>query len=97
MGTVLAHPKPESYVNEWVAIRFDPSEGAGPVKLMLKGTPFSIFSGAIQGSKSYLIASDGASFWTINAGEWVVKSPHDKVWFMGESEFESQFNWRPES
>lgn len=97
MGTVLAHPRPQSYCTEWSAAKFVAAEGVNVIKLLLKGTPWSIFSGTLQGDESYIVATDGHNqFWRINPGDWVIRSPHDKVWFMSHGEFESQFTWVPE-
>lgn len=98
MGTVQAHPKPDSYCNEWVALKYDAVEGILPAKKLLKGTPWSLY--LVVGDSNadpYLVLNNGHEVWAVHHGEWIVKSPHDKIWTMGQVEFESQFTWRPES
>lgn len=98
MGTVQVTPKGNSYVQEWVAIQFIHTDGVGPVRKVLKGSPWELFEAVIDGTEaSFLLASKGNQAWRINHGDWVVRSPHDKVWFMGHSEFLSQFYVDPES
>lgn len=92
MGTVQVTPKKGSYVEEWVALQFDPDEGIVPLKKLLKGTSWNIIEAALMGNfDAFVVLAHGTEFWRVNAGDWIVRSPYDKVWFMGESEFASQF------
>lgn len=101
MGTLQAIPKPESYVLEWEAVQLD---GGGTslmtVRRLLKNTPWLVrFNLVVTENKvEYnFIAVHGAGGleeWNLSTRDWIVKSPHGKVWFMGDSEFRSQFTVR---
>lgn len=95
---VLAIPQSDSYVLEWQAHRFDASEGLAPVKRLMSKSPWAI---------RLLIDDDGAHVvsvivhpsgeiesWKTDHGDWIVRSPHGKFWFMSHEEFTSQFVWR---
>lgn len=98
MGTIQCHPKPDSYVVEWVALQFNPVEGILPLKIVLKDTPWSILEATLLGSsEAFVIVAQGAKFWRVNSSDWVVKSPYGNVYFMSQAEFESNFTWRPEA
>lgn len=91
MGTVQVTPKVGSYVDEWVGVIFNRFDGIPPVKKLLKGTGWVILEAVLSDAEAFLIVVKGTESWRVNAGDWVVKSPHDKVWFMSDFEFKSQF------
>lgn len=98
MGTIQVEPKAGAYVDQWVAVQFLAEEGILPVKKLLKGSPWSILEAALLGStEAFVVLIRGTEVWRVNHGDWVVKTPHDKVWFMGEAEFASQFHLWSES
>lgn len=97
MGSVQVTPKSNSYVEEWVAVQFWSKDGILPVKKLLKNTEWSIFEARLEGPSSQIVAARGSEFWRIHEGDWVVRSPHDKLWFMDNSEFTSQFFAEAES
>jgi hypothetical protein len=96
MGTVQCQPKPWSYTIEWVALQFDPSEGIVSMKKLLRGTDWSIAEATINGAESQVVCAKGGELWRLNPGDWVIRTPYDKVWFMGDTEFQTNFDWRPE-
>jgi hypothetical protein len=98
MGTIRAIPKPQSYVTEWEAIQITGStDDLVILRRLVKNTPWLL--------QIVLLANDAMTFmftrthsagmeqWTVGLGDWVVKSPHDKFWFMSESEFQGEFTW----
>ena len=98
MGSVLAHPRPDSYCIEWVALHYDAAEGIVPAKKLLKGTPWSLYLVVGDGNADpYIVIQNGHETWAVHHGDWIVRSPHDRVWVMSHGEFESQFTWRAES
>lgn len=98
MGIVQVTPKPESYCTEWTALKFNAVEGMAAAKKLLKGSPWSLYIVVGDTVDPYLVFQDGHSGpQTVHHGEWIVKSPHGKFWFMPEEEFLSQFEYEPES
>lgn len=98
MGTaVLAIPKPDSYVNEWAAVQNDGAEAFAPIRRLVKGSRWQVQIDLSDDGVRYVFTSTahGLEQWTLEAYEWVVKSPHGKFWFMGVEEFQSQFTVSP--
>jgi hypothetical protein len=89
---VLVEPKPDSYVTEWEAVQFDPT-GYNRVKGILRNSPWLVQL-RIDGPEVVVtrINTGTAETWTIKLGDWVVRSPHGRYWFMSNDEFVSQFN-----
>lgn len=95
---VLAIPNSESYVLEWQAHRFDAAEGMAPVKRLMSKSPWAIRL-LIDDDGIHIIsvlvhASGEIESWQTSHGDWIVRSPHNKFWFMSNDEFRSQFTWR---
>jgi hypothetical protein len=90
---VLVEPKPGSYVTEWEAVQVDVSDFAG-IKRIMRGSPWLV---------QIVLDDDGAHVlctqiqngqiekWVSRSGDWIVRSPHGKYWFMGDIEFRDQF------
>jgi len=93
---VLIEPKEGSYVIEWEALRFD-GANFSEVRKILKGSDWVAQMMLLDvGSEvviSQMIAGQMVQ-WSVKPGEWIVKSPHGRFWFMGEAEFHSQFHLR---
>lgn len=96
-STLLAIPKPESYVTEWSAVQNDGPESFGAMRKLVRHTPWVVQMVLDDDGVTYLFTQTtptGLVQWPVKIGEWLVKSPHDKFWFMSESEFRSQFDLR---
>lgn len=100
MGTVQALPKPDSYVIEWEAIQIKGAEDYVPLRRLMKNSPWAVQIVLEEGDAvAFLFTTmhpTGVEQWNMGASEWVVKSPHNRWWFMSDSEFQSQFTWRTE-
>jgi len=94
---VLAIPKPDSYVSEWSALRWQAVEGLQPVKRFLRYSGW-VTQLVITDVSVTVVATcvhhNEIEQWTVADGDWIVKSPFGKVWFMGDTEFKSQFTWQ---
>lgn len=97
MGIVQAFPKPDSYCTEWIALKFNAAEGVFPVKKMMKGSPWSIHIVLGDTADPYIVATSTYETVVVHHGEWLVRSPHGKFWFLSDDEFQRQFTYEPES
>lgn len=96
MGSVKVEPKSDSYVIEWEAVR---SEGAGSFasfRRLVKNTSWTVQMVLERDDITLYVFTTmhptGIEQWNVWPGEWVVKSPNGRFWFMSESEFQSQFD-----
>lgn len=97
MSTSFAvEPLPGSYVDEWVAVCYEGPSEFGAVKRLLKGTSWVTQLDLDNGSAVITrVHQYGVDQWTMNAGDYLVKSPHDKVWVMGPVEYRANFREAP--
>jgi len=88
---VLVEPKPGSYVTEWEAVQFDPN-AYGRIKILMRNSPWTVQL-LVDGPTVVLMQIHNGTIerWELNLGDWVVKSPHGRYWFMPDSEFRDQF------
>ncbi len=88
---VLVEPKPDSYVTEWEAVQFDPT-GFGRIKRLMRNSPWTVQL-LVDGPTVVLMQIHNGTVerWELNLGDWAVRSPHGKYWFMSNDEFVSQF------
>lgn len=90
---VLVEPKPGSYVTEWEAVQFDPN-AFGKIKVLMRNSPWSVqllVEGDIVAIVIMQIHNGTVERWDLKLGDWIVKSPHGRYWFMSHDEFQSQF------
>lgn len=95
MSGILAVPKEGSYVNEWTAVQL---QGAltdhSALRRLFHNTMWNVRMGVeIDHVKFTFTLSHGNHLeqWDMSDGDWVVKSPHGKFWFMDNSEFRDNF------
>lgn len=90
--SVLVEPKLGSYVTEWEAVQFDGTNFSA-VKVLLKHSPWTVyFDLSDTNVVCTQVVQGSVQQWRTAVGEWIVRSPHGRFWFMGEEEFASQFN-----
>lgn len=101
MSTMEAIPKVGSYVLDWEAVQLDSGgNDVLAVRRLLKNTPWIVQLNLLvrENKVKYNFVAvhggGGIEQWELETGDWVVKSPHGKVWFMGDEEFRSQFTVR---
>lgn len=104
MGLVQASPKDGAYVTEWVALRFDGANFGLAKRLMANSQCVAriVLDGAAEGPSSAWIAvtqvhGNGVQTFEVKQGDWIIRSPHGRFWFMDDSEYTSQFEWTPEA
>ena len=85
-------PRPESYVLEWEAVQVCGAECFPTVRKLLRGSPWvaqlDLAEGDVVCSQ---VTPVGIVQEKLAMGDWLVKSPHGRFWFMSEPEFTSQF------
>lgn len=95
MVTVRANPKEDSYVIEWAAIQIKGAEDHLSIKRLCRNTPWAVQIVLEENDEVTFLFTQVQSGiieqWPVKVGDWVVKSPHGKFWFMDNSEFLSQF------
>jgi len=89
----LVQPREHSYVLEWESVQFD-GTNLGTIRKFLWGTGWMVQmdltdNGAVIVSTR--VQNGQIEQWKTEADEWIVKSPHGRLWFMGNEEFQSQF------
>lgn len=92
---VLVEPKPGSYVTEWEAVQINIPGGLPSLKKLLRLSPWMVQVDLGEDDPKVVftqITNGQIERWELNHGEWVVKSPHGRFWFMGQTEFASQFD-----
>lgn len=93
--TIRVEPRPDSYTNEWAAVRWTGPESFPAIKRLLRNTPWvvQLHLDDPKGPAAVLtqIHPTGVESWRLYEGEWMIKSPHDKIWTMSPSEFEANF------
>ena len=95
MGSILAVPKEDSYVLEWQAVQL---QGAltdhGALRRLFHNTQWNVRMGVQMDHVDFTFTlSHGSRLeqWDLSDGDWVVKSPHGRFWFMSNSEFRENF------
>jgi hypothetical protein len=91
---VLVEPKMGSYVTEWEAVQFDASDFRA-FKKLARGSSWAVqLLLTDEGAKAVFTSMVNGSVeqWFVAEGEWAVKSPHGRFWFMDDREFRSQFH-----
>lgn len=95
MGTVQALPRPDSYVLDWEAVNITGPGDLNTIKRLTRNTGWIVQLDLDKEAFVFTLPHpSGIEQWTAHPGDWVVKSPHGKFWFMGQDEFHSQFTWR---
>lgn len=93
--TVNAKPKPDSYVIEWAAIQVCSAGDHMAIKRLCRHTPWNIQIVLEEDDTvSFVftqVTNTGIEQWTMKCGDWIVKSPHGKFWFMDDEEFKDNF------
>jgi hypothetical protein len=95
MSTVNAVPRKDSYVIEWAAVQITGAEAHSAIKRLFKNSPW-VAQMVLEANDEVVfvftnVHPTGMEQWTLRPGDWVVKSPHGKFWFMDNAEYESQF------
>ena len=91
---VFVEPKPGSYVLEWEAVQVCGADCFPAVRRLLKGSPWVAQLNLTDHGAEVVVSQvtpTGIDQWHVQPGEWVVKSPHGRFWFMSESEFDGEF------
>jgi hypothetical protein len=95
---VLVEPKQGSYVTEWEAVQVCGADCFPAVRRLLKGSPW-VAQLILTDKGAHITVTQmtpmGMDHWNVMPGEWVVKSPHGRFWFMSETEFLDQFEVTP--
>lgn len=99
MGMHGVTPKPESYVNEWAAVRVDGAESYSTIRILSRNSPWIVQMDLAEsdGVRFVFTKQNGSTMeqWVAEVGDWVIKSPHGKFWFMDEAEFRANFEVSP--
>jgi hypothetical protein len=95
MGSILAIPTEGSYVLEWQAVQL---QGAltdhVALRRLFDNTQWNVRMGVQMDHVDFTFTlSHGSRLeqWDLSDGDWVVKSPHGRFWFMSNSEFRENF------
>jgi len=91
---VLVEPRIGSYVTEWEAIQFDVDQ-FGNVRKLLRGSSWVaqlILDEAPYVQCTRVRPNTIFEMEKTYPGDWIVKSPHGRIWFMSDPEFQSQFH-----
>jgi hypothetical protein len=92
----LVTPKPDAYVNEWVALEWVGPESFAGVKRLIAKSPWvvQLYLDDPKGPSAILtqVHPSGVETWRLGEGDFLVKSPHGKFWIMGDEELQSQFD-----
>lgn len=95
MGSILAVPMEDSYVLEWQAVQL---QGAltdhGALRRLFDNTMWNVRMGVQMDHVDFTFTlSHGGRLeqWDLSDGDWVVKSPHGRFWFMSNHEFRDNF------
>lgn len=98
MSAEMVYPRPGSYVNEWAAVQITGAESYSAVKILMKHSPWVVqMNLGADDQAEFLFTAQHAGVieqWKQTAGDWVVKSPHGKFWFMDNDEFRHEFSQR---
>jgi len=92
--SLLVEPRIGSYVTEWEAVQFDGANLAA-VRGILRYSPWTMHLDLTDNGAVILctqMINGLLQQWKTTVGDWIVKSPHGRFWFMDDSEFQSQFN-----
>lgn len=96
MTTVNAIPRPDSYVIEWAAVQVCGPDDHMAVKRLCRHSPWNVQIVLEENDTvTFLftqVTNNGIEQWPMRCGDWVVKSPHGRFWFMSDEEFRSQFD-----
>lgn len=91
---VLVEPKPGSYVTEWEAVQVCGATCFPLVRRLLSGSPW-VAQIDLGDDGAAVICSQvtpvGIRQERLAQGDWLVRSPHGRFWFMSEIEFHDQF------
>lgn len=93
MSTFEVAPKPGSYVNEWAAVQVVGAESYSTIKILTRNSPWIVQMDLSDGIRFVFTKQNGSTMeqWVAEVGDWVIKSPHGKFWFMDPSEFQANF------
>lgn len=98
MSTVEAIPKPGSYVIEWQAVQVEGAESYGSIRVLMKHSPWIVQMNMTEfDAVEFLFTTQHAGVmeqWKSTPGDWIVRSPHGRFWFMSDEEFKSEFTWK---
>lgn len=97
MGIVQVHPRPESFCVEWNALKYNAADGIIGAKKLAKNSKWQIHVVVGEAEDPYLVFMSDAETKVVHHGDWIIRSPHGKFWFMEESEFNEQFTYIPEA
>jgi len=92
---VLVEPREGSYVTEWEAVQVCGSDCFPSVRKLLRGSPWVAQIDLAHGSATIIcsqVTPMGITQEKLEPGDWLVKSPHGRFWFMGDIEFLDQFH-----
>ena len=91
--SVMVEPREGSYVTEWEAVQFD-GENLTAVRGILRHSPWTMHLD-LTDNGAFIMCSQmiGGLLqqWKTGPGDWIVKTPHGRFWFMSDGEFQSQF------
>lgn len=91
---VLVEPKDGSYVTEWEAVQVCGADCYPAVRKLLRGSPWVAQIDLGSGAAAVICSMAtpvGLTQERLEPGDWLVKSPHGRFWFMSETEFHDQF------
>lgn len=96
MSAIRVEPVPGSYVSDWAAVLVEGPDSYAALKVLLKHSPWIVQMepDEMVGVK-FLFTTQHAGVieqWKSTPGDWVVKSPHGKFWFMSGDEFRHEFS-----
>jgi hypothetical protein len=95
---VLVEPKQGSYVTEWEAVQVCGADCFPTVRKLLRGSPW-VAQIDLSGQGASVVCSQvtpvGITQERLEPGDWLVRSPHGRFWFMSEAEFLDQFEVTP--
>lgn len=92
MGMIQVEPHSDSYTVEWLALQVNGPDDFPTVRRLVKNSPWIASLVIDENLVAFTqLQAGNLEQWKVSFGEWVVRSPHGKFWFMGEVEFRSQF------